>query len=64
MHWLDLSILIIIVLSIALSFFAISAFMWLGVLAVCGLGNVNIAKNGKEEGGDALTFFIGFNLKT
>lgn len=26
--------------------------MWLGVLAVCGLGNVDIAKNGKEEGGE------------
>jgi len=25
--------------------------MWLGVLAVCGLENVDIAKNGKEEGG-------------
>jgi hypothetical protein len=23
--------------------------MWLGVLAVCGLGNVDIAKNGKRR---------------
>jgi hypothetical protein len=38
--------------SIALSIFAISAFMWLGLLAVCGLGNADIAKNGKEEGGE------------
>lgn len=40
--------------SITLSFFAISAFMWLGTLAVSGLGNVDIAKNGMgdEEGGE------------
>jgi hypothetical protein len=35
--------------SIALSFFAISAFMWLGVLAVSQLGNVAIARNEKED---------------
>lgn len=40
--------------SITLSFFAISAFMWLGVLAVSQLGNVDIARNGEgdKEGGE------------
>jgi hypothetical protein len=33
-----------------LSFFAVSAFMWLGVLAACGLGNVDVSDHGKEEG--------------
>lgn len=39
--------------SIALSFYAISAFMWLGVLAVCGLGNLEnpgfILRSGSEN---------------
>ena len=34
--------------AIVLAFFAITAFMWLGVLAVSALGNVDIAKQGKE----------------
>lgn len=35
--------------SITLSFFALSAFMWLGVLAVTELGNVGITKSGKGD---------------
>jgi hypothetical protein len=36
--------------SITLSFFAISAFMWLGVLAVSELGNVDITKSRTDKG--------------
>jgi hypothetical protein len=34
---------------IVLAFFAITAFMWLGVVAASGLGNVRIGKKGKAD---------------
>lgn len=34
---------------ISLAFFAISAFMWLGLVAMVGLGNVDIGKKGGRE---------------
>lgn len=34
---------------IALAFFAISAFMWLGLVLMVGLGNVDIGKKGEKE---------------
>jgi hypothetical protein len=37
---------------IALAFFAISAFMWLGAVLVLGLGNVEIGKKGDGREGD------------
>lgn len=44
---------------IVVAFYGISSFMWLGVLVVCFLGNVNIQKRSKEidtlEDGDTDT---------
>ena len=44
---------------IVVAFYGISSFMWLGVIAVCFLGNVNIQKRSKEadtlEDGDTDT---------
>lgn len=34
---------------IVVAFFAITAFMWLGVIAALGLGNVRIGKDGKKD---------------
>lgn len=34
---------------IQLAFYAITAFMWLGVLACCGLGNVRIGREGRGD---------------
>jgi hypothetical protein len=34
---------------LVLAFFAITAFMWLGVIAAAKLGNVTIGKDGSED---------------
>lgn len=36
---------------ISLAFFAISSFMWLGLVLMVGLGNVDIGRKGQREDG-------------
>ncbi|KUJ15382.1 MFS general substrate transporter [Mollisia scopiformis] len=44
---------------IVVAFFAITAFMWLGVIAALGLGNVRIGKNGRKDEVLASGSFVG-----